>query len=209
MCITTSQSFANLSSTVLAHSEADDFAVACTEWDVTGLEVIDPHASEGGAPGRCVCGHRPIVDCYTITNRLNGSTLYPVGNVCIRHFGRGDMADNADGLLAAARVREQSARLAPGERLPIKPREARKGVRPLTRRAIDALYRIGALDPRDGDGLAGYSAETAHDVVYRAFNTRNPSDRLLTFAHAFVEKRARPFLEQNAEGLTFPVASPR
>lgn len=209
MCITTSQSFEKLSSTIIAHSEADNFAVACTEWDVTGLEVIDPHASEGGTPGRCVCGHYPIVDCYTITNRLNGSTLYPVGNVCIRHFDRADMTDDADGLLAVARVREQSARLAPGERLPIKPREARKGVRPLTRRAIDALYRIGALDPRDGDDLAGYSAETAHDVVYRAFNMRNPSDRLLTFAHAFVEKRARPFLEEHAEELTFPVASPR
>ncbi|MCI7703337.1 MAG: hypothetical protein MSP08_03220 [Clostridiales bacterium] len=209
MCITTSQSFSNLASIVVARSEADNFADACTEWDVTGLEVIDPHASEGEGPGRCVCGHYPILDCYAIRNRLNGSTLYPVGNVCIRHFGRADMADDADGLLAVARVREQSTRLAPGERLPIKPREARKGVRPLTRRAIDALYRIGALDPRDGDDLAGYSAETAHDVVHTAFNMRNPSDRLLAFAHAFVEKRARPFLEQHAEKLAFPAASLR
>lgn len=209
MCITTSQSFSNLASIVVAHSEADDFADACAEWDVTGLEVIDPKADEGGTPGRCVCGHYPIADCYTITNRLNGSALFPVGNVCIRHFGCADMTDDANGLLAIARVREQSARLAPGERLPIKPREARKGVRPLTRRAIDALYRVGALDPRDGDDLAGYSAETAHDVVHTAFNMRNPSDRLLAFAHAFVEKRARPFLEQHAEKLAFPAASLR
>lgn len=209
MFTTDSQSFANLSSIVVAHSEADNFADACTEWDVTGLEVIDSQTSEGEGPGRCICGHCPIADCYTITNRLNGSALFPVGNVCIRHFGCDDMTDDANGLLAIARVREQSARLAPGERLPIKPREARKGVRPLTRRAIDALYRVGALDPRDGDDLAGYSAETAHDVVHTAFNMRNPSDRLLAFAHAFVEKRARPFLEQHAEKLAFPAASLR
>ena len=113
MFTTDSQSFANLSSIVVAHSEADDFAAACAEWDVTGLEVIDPKADEGGTPGRCVCGHYPILDCYAIRNRLNGSTLYPVGNVCIRHFDRADMTDDADGLLAVARVREQSARLAP------------------------------------------------------------------------------------------------
>lgn len=209
MFTTDSQSFANLSSIVVAHSEADNFADACTEWDVTGLEVIDSQASEGEGPGRCICGHCPIADCYTITNRLNGSALFPVGNVCIRHFGCDDMTDDANGLLAIARVREQSAKLAPGEQLPIKRREARKGVRPLTRRAIDALYRVGALDPRDGDGLAGYSAETAHDVVHTAFNMRNPSDRLLAFAHAFVEKRARPFLEQHTEKLAFPAASLR
>ena len=209
MFTTDSQSFANLSSIVVAHSEADNFADACTEWDVTGLEVIDSQASEGEGPGRCICGHCPIADCYTITNRLNGSALFTVGNVCIRHFGCDDMTDDADGLLAIARVREQSAKLAPGEQLPIKRREARKGVRPLTRRAIDALYRVGALDPRDGDDLAGYSAETAHDVVHTAFNMRNPSDRLLAFAHAFVEKRARPFLEQHAEKLAFPAASLR
>ncbi len=52
MFTTDSQSFANLASIVVARSEADNFAAACAEWDVTGLEVIDLHASEGGTPGR-------------------------------------------------------------------------------------------------------------------------------------------------------------
>lgn len=39
----------------------------------------------------CVCGHPNLVQLFTIENVRNGELLRPIGNVCVKKFGREDL----------------------------------------------------------------------------------------------------------------------
>ena len=193
---TSGSNIQRLKDAVVSLSEADVFGLARLEWDVVGR--YEAPMGEGGT--RCVCGHDPISECFKIRNRENGNVLEPIGNVCVRHFESFAMDSQMAALSGAARVRAASAKLHDGETLPLRKDESPDKKTAFSRSTIDALLDCGALDPREGDGLAGYSAERGRDVVLSAFNKRSPSGRLLNFAHAFIERRVRPFLAE-AEGL--------
>jgi hypothetical protein len=76
----TIDSFDTLVRAVVAASESRDWQKAVGEWEVIELEE-DP-----AGEGVCVCGQTNLVKLFTIKNRLNGSTLYPIGSVCVNKF---------------------------------------------------------------------------------------------------------------------------
>ena len=178
---------------VVDKSEADNFEEARWEWHV--VKCYDASACDPSAPAeRCICGHEPIIECFVLLNRLNGNVLDPVGNVCVRQFGRDDMDDVVRTLHDVNRLRSAFELLGDDEELPIKRFESADNRAPLTRRAAEWLLRAGAFEHRPGDGLSWCSAERAYDVVTTALSKRHPSGKLLRFAHVIVERRVRPYL---------------
>ena len=65
---------------IIALSESKIWAVACLEWNLIGIHFKDPDD-----PQTCLCGHFPIIEICTITNRLNRNQV-EVGNCCVKKF---------------------------------------------------------------------------------------------------------------------------
>ncbi|MCC4370546.1 hypothetical protein LMB49_10830 [Limosilactobacillus reuteri] len=82
--MSTSQ-FEQLTKTVVAASESDDWMSAKDEWTVIGMEE-DPTQSEA-----CICGQEDLVYLFTIQNQLNGTKLFPIGSRCINQFNNSDL----------------------------------------------------------------------------------------------------------------------
>ena len=72
--------FEALRSAVVGASLSDRWAQAVEEWQVVSL-VEDPTVT-----GTCVCGKNPLVYLYTISNRLTGLSLFPIGSSCVNLF---------------------------------------------------------------------------------------------------------------------------
>lgn len=186
---------------VVEASVADTFSEARLEWQVTGYadlgEVTSNHEDDPCMPRKhacCICGHEPIMECYTITNIYTGVVLEPIGNVCIGQFEDPAMGEQAQVLRGIARLRRESQRLGNDNVLPLKNREAPSGKSLFSRRVIRALLDMGAFDPRDDDGLAIFDADLAEMLVIHVFNSPTPPGRLLALAHLVIERRVRPFL---------------
>lgn len=75
---------------VIDSSSSTAWAAAVTEWEVVDLEE-DP-----AGEGVCVCGQTNLVKLFTISNRINGSQLYPIGSVCVNKFGLADLDRQID-----------------------------------------------------------------------------------------------------------------
>lgn len=82
--------FKALQEAVVASSVSKNWGTAVLEWTVVDLEE-DP-----AGQGVCVCGHPNLVEMFTIENVYNGNRLYPIGNVCVRKFGRQDLTSEAN-----------------------------------------------------------------------------------------------------------------
>lgn len=70
----------DLPTRIIGLSRADNWGVAVKEWELSGIEILEP-----GEFDECLCGHTPIRELCHITNRLNGNTAI-VGNHCIIKF---------------------------------------------------------------------------------------------------------------------------
>jgi hypothetical protein len=70
--------FIQLKTAILELSEATDWEVAKKEWKLVGV-------SEADEPECCLCGHYPIIELCTISNRVTANTV-DVGNVCVKRF---------------------------------------------------------------------------------------------------------------------------
>lgn len=81
----TTESFDELVRVVIASSVSDKWESAVREWAVTELEE-DPAAN-----GVCVCGQTGLVKLFTIANESNGTSLRPIGSVCVNQFGLQDL----------------------------------------------------------------------------------------------------------------------
>lgn len=77
----------NLIITVINNSEADCWEDAALEWD------IDDYEEDLSCSSECVCGKENIKYLYTIRNRYNGKTLFPIGSSCINKFERNDLKE--------------------------------------------------------------------------------------------------------------------
>lgn len=62
---------------IVALSAATTWDEARQEWDITGIDDDEEQT--------CLCGHNPIYQVCTLTNRLNGNTAI-VGNCCVKKF---------------------------------------------------------------------------------------------------------------------------
>jgi hypothetical protein len=66
---------------LLKISISGKIAEAIKEWEWTGTYFIEPDEE----PETCLCGHYPIYECCTITNKKTGKEVI-VGNCCINRF---------------------------------------------------------------------------------------------------------------------------
>ena len=112
--------------------------VTDTPWDIArrGFDVTDIEEDEL-VRGECVCGQRGLRYLYTITHRVTGVPLYPIGSSCIDHFGVAAMTDRACDLRNLA---DLAAVVRRGERL-----ELRGRGRHLTAAKLLALHDAGAF----------------------------------------------------------------
>jgi len=84
-----------LTSEVVARSVAGSWDEAKAEWSLADVYFADE-------PGRCLCGHAPIVECCVLVNEANGNTVV-VGNVCVKRFLGLSLGDVFAGLRRVAR----------------------------------------------------------------------------------------------------------
>lgn len=82
--------YENFVSVILENSESKDWGEAKTEWDITDV-YEDESLSES-----CICGKEDLRYVYTITNRINGKSLYPIGSHCITHFENPDLNERIE-----------------------------------------------------------------------------------------------------------------
>jgi hypothetical protein len=70
--------FEQLRREILALSHAKDWEVARKEWGLVGI-------SQAEEPETCLCGHFPIIEICSISNRVTGQRT-DVGNRCVKRF---------------------------------------------------------------------------------------------------------------------------
>ena len=174
--------FKKLRAEVLSHSAADNFIDAAKEWGVVSI-YQDPGET-------CVCGKAGLRWCYRIRNRLTGQEIYPIGDVCIHHFGS-EMMDQAAADMRLVLTLGIASATTPGIAMPVRSKGCGGA---FSRASIDALLAAGALAPRDGDGLGGLTDQEARDLLTDEFNARNFDPVRAEKAFAIVERRIRPAL---------------
>ena len=64
----------------VSRSEAKNWDAAKQEWELDSIYFAD-----SATPGKCLCGHAPIIELCVIRNRKNGKVAV-VGNVCVTRF---------------------------------------------------------------------------------------------------------------------------
>lgn len=77
--------YKSLIEAVLRLSEANDWKSAAVEWSIYDLEEDEALTQS------CVCGKENLRYLFTISNTVNGNTLYPIGSSCIMKFERTDL----------------------------------------------------------------------------------------------------------------------
>lgn len=75
----------NFIKTILERSHSKDWNKAVKEW------VIDDVEEDEELDASCICGKERLRYLYTISNYINGESLYPIGSSCIKKFGNKDM----------------------------------------------------------------------------------------------------------------------
>lgn len=77
--------FDQLVKKVIEKSESNNWNIAKTEWTVFSL-VEDTEMSSD-----CICGQENLRYLYTIKNKLNDNTLFPIGSHCINQFNQSEL----------------------------------------------------------------------------------------------------------------------
>ncbi|MFA6860309.1 MAG: hypothetical protein WCR30_02875 [Clostridia bacterium] len=77
----------NLTFAVTNLSVNKNWVDAVNEWEI--LDCIEDESMSSS----CVCGKEKLRYLFTITNKLNGNKLYPIGSSCIKKFERVDLCE--------------------------------------------------------------------------------------------------------------------
>lgn len=136
---------------VVGSSKRRNWKDAVHEWEVTGLEE-DP-----GGHGICICGQLNLVYLYTITNRVTGDELHPIGSSCIKNFDRPDLDREASLLGDLIALRKA---IASGEDITLTGDY-------FTRAMLKYLYDEGAFD---------YNGQADYEFMLDMFNKKKKED---------------------------------
>lgn len=79
----------NLINRVIANSIATSWDSAVLEWEIEDCEEDEDLLSS------CICGKERLRYLFTIVNKYNGCSLYPIGSTCIKKFSRRDLDESA------------------------------------------------------------------------------------------------------------------
>lgn len=170
----------NMVCTVLELSAAEDWETASREWEVTDCEV-DENCS-----GVCVCGKENLRYLYTITNRVTGAVLYPIGSSCIQKFMRDDLDEASACWQQAFALMDEAVRL------------GKKGMVEIdsgffSRKLLYFLYEQGAFPAskyNDGNGYNDYL------FLLGAFNGKALSEKQERKCRAVIRYSVYPWLRR-------------
>lgn len=168
----------NLIDRVIKNSLADNWDDAVQEWDI--LDCVEDESREES----CICGKEDLYFLFTIKNRYNGKTLFPIGSSCIHKFEREDLSEQAD-------IEEKMFRLyhaiENGSYITLDP-----GF--FSRKVLRHLYEVGAFD----NSYNEYDGQSDYEFLLKMFNKRNKQDitpRQHSKIRAIIVASIRPYLK--------------
>lgn len=168
-----------LTQIVINNSESQEWTNAVEEW-----EICD-YAEDNSCNSSCICGKENIKYLFTIHNKFNGNTLYPIGSSCIKKFGRAELSEEVDivegmfKLLHAVRDNkfiELSSDY-------------------FSRKLIFALHRDGAFDV----AYNNYAGTLDYEFFLKMFNKRDKasiSSKQWSKIRAIIAYSIKPYLEK-------------
>lgn len=165
----------NLIEAVLKLSEANNWDAAVNEWQIDDVEE-DETLSES-----CVCGKENLRYLFTIRNTLNGNTLFYIGSMCIKKFGRGDLDSEVtikEKLFKLLHAIENNEFLELSSEC-------------FSRNLLRYLFDIGAFKPTSYNNFDPYNDYT---FMLDMFNKRNRTISQEKKATAIILNSIRPFL---------------
>lgn len=168
----------NLIMTVIENSEANCWEDAVLEWEIDDCEEDLSCSSE------CVCGKENIKYLYTIRNRYNRRTLFPIGSSCINKFERRDLRDETTLMESQFKLLHAVEN---GRYLSLSPEL-------FSRKLLRWLYDEGAFDTNYNQ----YDGKEDYEFMLKMFNKRNKdsiSDRQDKKIKAILLNSVRPFLQ--------------
>lgn len=178
LSLTDGSNFKNLMAAVLSVSNARTWEAAVREWDIVDCE------EDASCKSRCVCGKENIRYLFTIRNRSNKNTLFPIGSSCIRKFDRDDLNEEVgvrEGMFRLLRAIRDNQFIALNAEF-------------FSRKLLKALYEKGAFLPNQYND---YDGEKDYLFMLDMFNKRKrPSDLQQRKVRAIIVASIKPFLER-------------
>lgn len=177
----TIESFDTLVGAVIAASKARNWSKAVGEWEVVELEE-DP-----AARGICICGQTGLVKLFTIRNRLNSSTLYPIGSVCVNKFEQEELDRQIDLFSSLYSLRNA---IRDGQAIALTSDY-------FTRAILEYLFVNDAFPPNHWNGNDG---ENDYEFLLKMFNKRDkdaitdPQNRKV---YMLLQRKIIPFVQRD------------
>lgn len=165
---------------VIENSNSDVWDNAVLEWEIDDCEEDESLASS------CICGKESLRYLFTIKNKENGNTLYPIGSSCIKKFDRDDLRDKAN-------INERMFKLLHMENAYI-------DFTPelFSKKLLLYLYENRAFD----NSYNSFNGENDYEFMLKMFNKRNKSD--ITIAQkrkikAIILNSIKPYINRMLE----------
>jgi hypothetical protein len=182
--VTRSHNHATLMAAVLDQSEAQRWRDAVLEWEIRGWD------EDAGQALSCICGHPGLRYLFTIVNTVNGSSLFPIGSVCINQFGRDDLDEQVS-------TRVQMFRL-------LQAIEAREYIsldsEHFSRKLLRLLFEEGAFQPSEHNG---FDPQRDYEFILKMFNKQlEPTPAQSRKIRAIMVMSIKPYLLSILRGRT-------
>ena len=175
-----------LAEKLTALSQADTWEQAVSEWDIDGCGEDESLASS------CVCGKERIRYLFTIRNRRNGNTLYPIGSSCVRKLGPPALREAADITESLFRLRRL---ISSGGRVTLTSDC-------LSRKLLAHLHTAGAFRP---NAYNAHNPYRDYAFLLDMFNKRSPpTPRQQAKINALIATSVKPFLTHALRPQTAP-----
>ena len=172
----------NLINRVIENSVSNNWDDAVQEWDI--LDCIEDNSREES----CICGKENLYYLFTIQNRYNGKTLFPIGSSCIHKFEREDLSEQAD-------IEEKMFRLyhaiENGTYITLSSEF-------FSRKVLRHFYEVGAFN----NNYNGYDGQSDYEFMLKMFNIRNKQDitsRQHSKIRAIIVASIRPYLKNKLQ----------
>ena len=147
--------YKNLIRKVVDCSENNNWDDAVAEW------YIDDCEEDFRCSSKCLCGKENIRYLYTIKNKHNSITLFPIGSSCINKFGRNELREKTaliEGEFKLLHAVEDGMYLSLSSEL-------------FSRKLLLWLYQEGAFDTEYNN----YKGTQDYEFMLKMFNKRDKS----------------------------------
>lgn len=161
---------------VLEHSESQIWESAVQEWNILDVEE-DEHLEQS-----CICGKEHLRYLFTISNDLNGNSLYPIGSSCIKKFNREDLNEEIsakEDLFKLLHAVEDNQFLTLSSEF-------------FSRKLLKYLLDIGAFKATKWNNM---NPEDDYQFMLDMFNKRNRTESQEKKAIAIILNSIKPFLQ--------------